>query len=119
MLDLFHNPGELSVRHDQGVLDPNGHVDTQKFHDAIGSLDLLRALRASRQKRRPLSLSVQLPSNVKPSFCSPRDSSCEHSGIEQYLQRLEHEIDLVGCHLGAEQRVEQFHLGAEHPPPPI
>jgi len=88
MLDFFHDPGEIA-RCDQGVLDPNCHADTQKFHAGIGSLDLLRALRVSRQKRRPLALNVQLPSRLKPAFCSPREIACEHSGIEQYLQRLE------------------------------
>jgi oxygen-independent coproporphyrinogen-3 oxidase len=117
MLDLFHNPGELIARCDQGVLDPNCHADTQKFHDGIGSLDLLRALRVSRQKCRPLSLNVQLPSSLKPSSCAPRDIVGEHNGIEQYLQHLEQEIDLVGCHLSAEQRVEQFHLGGGTPAP--
>ena len=115
MLDLFHTPSELIIRRDHGVLDLNCHADTQKFHGGIGSLDLLRALRGSRQKQRPLSLNVQLPSNLKPSLCSPRDIACERSSIEQYLQRLEHEIDLVGCHLGAEQRVEQFHLAGGTP----
>lgn len=115
MLDFSHAPGELIARCDQGVLDPNCHADTQKFHDGIGSLDLLRALRVSRQKRRPIALNVQLPSRLKPSFCSPHDASCEHGDIEQYLQRLEHEIDLVGCHLSSEQRVEQFHLGGGTP----
>nr|WP_241824439.1 coproporphyrinogen III oxidase [Pseudomonas fluorescens] len=115
MLDFSHTPGELIARCDQGVLDPNCHADTQKFHDGIGSLDLLRALRVSRQKRRPIALNVQLPSRLKPSFCSPRDASCEHGDIEQYLQRLEHEIDLVGCHLSSQQRVEQFHLGGGTP----
>lgn len=115
MLDFFHAPGELIDRCDQGVLDPNCPADTQKFHEGIGSLDLLRALRVSRQKRRPIALNVQLPSRLKPSFCSPRDISCEHGGIEQYLQRLEQEIDLVGCHLSREQRVEQFHLGGATP----
>ncbi|URM25570.1 coproporphyrinogen III oxidase [Pseudomonas frederiksbergensis] len=115
MLDFSHAPGDLIARCDQGVLDPNCHTDTQKFHDGIGSLDLLRALRVSRQKRRPIALNVQLPSRLKPSFCSPRDASCEHGDIEQYLQRLEHEIDLVGCHLSSEQRVEQFHLGGGTP----
>src|SRR5690606_9116749 len=62
-------------------------------------------------KRRPLSLNVQLPSSLKLAFCSPRDSADEHQGIEQYLQHLEQEIDLVGCHLDSQQRVEQFHLG--------
>ncbi|CRL52209.1 coproporphyrinogen III oxidase [Pseudomonas sp. P154a] len=111
MLDFFHNPGEPIARCDQGVLDPNCHADTQKFHEGIGSLDLLRALRVSRQKRRPLSLNVQLPSSLKLSLCSPRDSANEHQGIEPYLQHLEQEIDLVSCHLDAQQRVEQFHLG--------
>jgi oxygen-independent coproporphyrinogen-3 oxidase len=115
MLDLFHTPGELNIRRDQGVLDPNCHADTEKFHGGIGSLDVLRALRGSRQKQRPLSLNVQLPSNLKPTLCSPRNIACERSSIEQYLQRLEHEIDLVGCHLGAEQRVEQFHLAGGTP----
>ena len=115
MLDFSHAPGDLIARCDQGVLDPNCHADTQKFHDGIGSLDLLRALRVSRQKRRPIALNVQLPSSLQPAFCSPRDVSCEHGEIEQYLQRLEQEIDLVGCHLGAEQRVEQFHLSGGTP----
>lgn len=100
MLNLFHNPGELNVRCDQGVLDRNCHVDTEKFHGGIGSLDLLRALRVSRQKCRPLSLNVQLPSNLKPALWSPRDSSWEHSGVEHYLQRLQHEIDLKAADHG-------------------
>ncbi|WP_030130691.1 coproporphyrinogen III oxidase [Pseudomonas sp. QTF5] len=115
MLNLFHSPGEPNVRRDQGVLDPNCHVDTEKFHGGIGSLDLLRALRVSRQKCRPLSLNVQLPSNLKPALWSPRETSCEHSVVEHYVQRLQHEIDLVGCHLGTGQRVEQFHLGGGTP----
>ncbi|MEA9978570.1 MULTISPECIES: coproporphyrinogen III oxidase [unclassified Pseudomonas] len=115
MLNLFHHPGELNARYDQGVLDPNCHVGTDKFHDGIGSLDLLRALRTSRQRRRPLSLNVQLPSNLRPALCWPRGISCQHSDIEHYLQRLLHEIDLVGCHLGTGQRVEQFHLGGVTP----
>ncbi|KJZ39576.1 MULTISPECIES: coproporphyrinogen III oxidase [Pseudomonas] len=113
MLDLFHTPGELNVRSDQGVLDPGYPTDTQKFHDGIGSLDLLRALRGSRQKQRPLALSVWLPCTLRPSSCV-HDATCER-GIEQYLKRLEHEIDLVGCHLGAGQRVERFHLGGGTP----
>ncbi|MCU0117905.1 coproporphyrinogen III oxidase [Pseudomonas sp. B2M1-30] len=105
MLNFFHSPGEPIARCDQGILDPNCHVDTRKFHAGIGSLDLLRGLRVSRQKRRPLSLSVRLPSNLTPAFCN----------VEHYLQRLEHEIDLVGCHLHPEQRVEQFQLGGGTP----
>lgn len=115
MLNPSHNRGELNVRYDQGVLDPDCPVGTEKFHEGIGSLDLLRALRVSRQKCRPLSLNVQLPSNPRPALCAPGDVSCEHRGGESYLRRLQHEIDLVSCHLGTGQRVEQFHLGGGIP----
>ena len=115
MLNLFHDPGALNARCEQSVLDPNGHADPEKFHEGIGSLDLLRALRVSRKRGRPLSLNVQLPANLKSSSGSPRDSSSEHGGIERYLQCLEHEINLVSCHLGSEQQVEQFHLGGGTP----
>lgn len=114
MLNLFQQPGEPSLRCDQGVLDPDVHVGTEQFHEGIGSLDLLRALRSSRQKRRPLSLNVQVPGNLRASFPVP-DSSDHRPGergtVERYLQCLEHEIYIVACHLGAGQRVEQFHLG--------
>lgn len=62
MLELFHNTGELVIRHDQGVLDPNCHADTEKFHGGIGSLDLLRALRDSRQRQRPPAGRKWMPS---------------------------------------------------------
>ncbi|WP_191486941.1 coproporphyrinogen III oxidase [Pseudomonas sp. FEN] len=104
MFDSLYLRSELPVRRDQGVLDLNGHADTRKFHTGIGSLDLLRALRGSRQKRRPLSLAVQLLT-----LSDQRDRSAA------YLQRLEREIDLVACHLGTEQRIEQFHLGGATP----
>lgn len=102
MPDLLPHRSEPLVRRDQGVLDPNCHVDTRRFHGGISSLDLLRALRNSRQKRRPLSLNVQF---------APRLAGISADAGESYLRRLEREIDLVGCHLGPEQRIEQFHLG--------
>ncbi|MCE6982527.1 coproporphyrinogen III oxidase, partial [Pseudomonas frederiksbergensis] len=63
-------------------------------------MDVLRALRASRQQLRPLSLSLQVPAGLE---------SLEQ---ERYLHCLRREIALVGCHLSAEQRVEQFQLSA-------
>ena len=101
MHTLFHHPESLSGRCDPGVLDFGGHVDPARFHLGIGSLDLLRALRVSRQKCRPLALNVQLPTE---------------RADDAYLQSLLHEIDLVGCHLGAGRRIEQFHLGGRTPP---
>ncbi|MCP3750588.1 coproporphyrinogen III oxidase [Pseudomonas sp. SBB6] len=80
--------------------EPRGHADTRRFHAGIGSLDVLRALRASRQQLRPLSLSLQVPAGLE---------SLEQ---ERYLHCLRREIALVGCHLSAEQRVEQFQLSA-------
>ena len=106
MADLLPHRSEPIVRRDQGVLDPNCHADTRRFHSGVGSLDLLRALRSSRQKRRPLSLNVQFPARL---------AGLAAGAGEDYLRRLEREIDLVGCHLAPEQRIEQFHLGGATP----
>jgi len=103
MLDVLHARHEQVVQHDQGVLDPNSYVDVRKFHGGVGSLDVLRALRSSRQHQRPLSLNVQVPTGL----CAA-DAS-----MDEYFQCLTREIDLVGCHLSTQQRVEQFHLGAQ------
>lgn len=81
-----------------------------KFHGGVGSLDLLRGLRDSRRKCRPLSLSVHLPSRLRLASCSPLASVCRCAEIDVYLQRLKYEMGLVGCHLGAGRRVEQFWL---------
>ncbi len=107
MLDVLHSRNEQVVRRDQGVLDPNSYVDVRKFHGGVGSLDVLRALRSSRQHQRPLSLNVQVPSHLRAAGQS----------VDAYLQCLAREIDLVGCHLGRQQRIEQFHLGGTTPEP--
>ncbi len=66
---------------------------------------------AAVSKRRPLSLAVHLPSapaagvDVRPGQRLPLRGE-----IEGYLQRLTYELGLVGCHLGAGRRVEQFCL---------
>lgn len=52
MLTVIHPAREWRLRRDQSVLD-QGQVDIGKFHPGIGSLDLLRALRSSRQRQRP------------------------------------------------------------------
>ncbi|MDP3844997.1 MAG: coproporphyrinogen III oxidase [Pseudomonas sp.] len=75
-----------------------------QFHRGITSLDLLRALRTSRRAGRPLALAVQLPM-----------ASRNGGAISGYLDGLEREVDLLSCHLGAQQRVEQFHLSGGTP----
>ena len=84
-----------------------GYPDSGTFHHRVGSLDLLRALRSSRQAQRPLSLAVRLPSRRALGH-GREDALADAVGV--YLQRLQREIDLIGCHLGQPQRVEQFHL---------
>lgn len=99
MLTLIHPAREWRQRRDQGVLD-QGQVDIGKFHRGVGALDLLRALRDSRQRQRPLALNLQWPAGI-----SARD----------YLHGLEQEIRLVARHLGNRQSVDQFHWGGAIP----
>lgn len=80
-------------RHAQGVLDLSGQADSRRFHPGVGSLDVLRALRSSRQRQRPLALTLHWPSNA------PGDD---------YRRSLAREIQMVGCHLGSRQPVEFF-----------
>ncbi|UVL59500.1 coproporphyrinogen III oxidase [Pseudomonas sp. B21-032] len=103
MLDLHHRHPQPVSAHGQWPGEPGGHADTRRFHTGIGSLDVLRALRASRKQHRPLSLSVQLAAGL--------------DELEQgaYLRGLQREIALVGCHLGADQSIEQFRLSGATP----
>ncbi|MFO2464455.1 coproporphyrinogen III oxidase [Pseudomonas sp. 15FMM2] len=99
MLTLIHPAREWRLRRDQGVLD-QGQVDIGKFHDGVGSLDLLRALRDSRQRQRPLALNLQWPAGTPPN---------------DYLPALEREIHQVARHLGNRQPVDQFHWAGSTP----
>ncbi|MBC3362333.1 coproporphyrinogen III oxidase [Pseudomonas sp. SWRI154] len=106
MFDLFHILDESAP----AVAQVNCPIGARKFHPGIGSLDLLRGLRSSRQKRRPLSLTVHLPSRLRLASCSTLASVCQCGEIDGYLQRLTYEMGLVACHLGSGRRVEQFCL---------
>ena len=94
-------------RYAHGGFSYGGYPDSDSFHRAIGSLDLLRALRSSRQAQRPLSLAVRV-ANRRALSHGRVDTAASASAI--YLQRLEREIDLIGCHLGPQQHVEELHL---------
>lgn len=104
---------KLLGRYAHGDVSHGCYPETTAFHRGIGSLDLLRALRGSRQAQRPLSLAVQLPINR--SFGQQR-ASCSPTTFAAYLERLEREIEMIGCHLGPQQRVEQFHLAGGSTP---
>lgn len=87
-------------RQDHGVLDLACQMDTRRFHAGVGSLDLLRALRDSRQRQRPLALNLHWPA--------------PDAGTD-YLRSLVEEIQLIGCQLGPRQPVEHFHLRGTTP----
>lgn len=75
-------------------------TDTRRFHTGVGSLDLLRALRDSRQRQRPLALHLHWPAG---------DPGAD------YLHSLAQEIQLIGCQLGPRQPVDAFHLRGTTP----
>lgn len=105
MFDVIHPRGERVERRDHDQLAPSGPIEISRFHAGIGSLDVLRALRGNRRKPRPLALNLQLPGTLRGAG-QPKAA---------YLDALLREIDLVGCHLGGFQRVEQFHLAGGTP----
>jgi oxygen-independent coproporphyrinogen-3 oxidase len=88
-----------------------------QFHTQVGAFDLLHALRESRKASRPLSLYVHLPfcANIC-YYCACNKVITKDRGRAQaYLQRLEHEIQMLACHLAPGQVVEQLHLGGGTP----
>ncbi len=107
MFDVIHSRSGRGAQGHQGALDPHCHVEVGKFHAGVGSLDVLRALRASRNKPRPLALNLQLPARLR----------AAGQPIAAYLDALCREIQLVACHLGNAQRVEQFHFAGGTPDP--
>ncbi|MGC5699014.1 coproporphyrinogen III oxidase [Pseudomonas sp. NFXW11] len=104
MFDVIHSRSGRGLQPDPGGLDGDCHVEESRFHAGVGSLDVLRALRASRQQPRPLALNLQLPALL----------ATAGQPLEAYLAALYREIRLVTCHLGNVPRVEQFHLAGGH-----
>lgn len=93
MFEVLHSRNEPFVPAAYDPVDP---------HTAVCALDVLRALRNSRQAARSLTLQVHWSEQV--------DS-------DAYLAGLSREIELIGCHLGRQQRVEQLHLAGATPGP--
>lgn len=107
MFDLIHSRRGRGVQRDQGGLEPRYHVEVGQFHAGVGSLDVLRALRASRSKPRPLALNLHLPGRLR----------ITGQPMAAYLDALSREIRLVACHLGNTPRVEQFNFAGGTPDP--
>ena len=117
MLDAIRWDPELIRRYDQAGPRYPSYPTASQFHSGIGSFDLLHALRTSRRENRPLSLYLHIPFCANACYYCPRtkvvtkDRSCS----QPYLKHLEREIALLGCHLGANQQVEQLHIGGGTP----
>lgn len=117
MLDAIRWDADLIHRYDQAGPRYTSYPTPLHFSGNLGSFDLLHALRRSRQSGRPLSLHLHLP------FCANVCYHCrcnkvitkDRSRALPYLERLKREIELIACHLGADQVVEQLHLGGGTP----
>ncbi|WP_434557854.1 oxygen-independent coproporphyrinogen III oxidase [Pseudomonas sp. Z4-20] len=117
MLDAIRWDSDLIRRYDLAGPRYTSYPTAAQFAGQVGSFDLLHALRDSRKALKPLSLYVHVP------FCANICYYCacnkvitkDRGRAHVYLQRLEQEIQLIGCHLDPAQRVEQLHLGGGTP----
>ncbi|SCX41825.1 oxygen-independent coproporphyrinogen-3 oxidase [Pseudomonas sp. NFACC32-1] len=117
MLDAIRWDPDLIRRYDLAGPRYTSYPTAAQFTSQVGTFDLLHALRESRKALRPLSLYVHVP------FCANICYYCacnkvitkDRGRAHAYLQRLEQEIQLIGCHLDPTQRVEQLHLGGGTP----
>ncbi|MCQ9426341.1 oxygen-independent coproporphyrinogen III oxidase [Pseudomonas sp. LJDD11] len=117
MLDVIRWDSDLIRRYDLAGPRYTSYPTAVQFSTQVGTFDLLHALRDSRKARRPLSLYVHIP------FCANICYYCacnkvitkDRSRAPAYLQRLEHEIKTLACHLAPDQVVEQLHLGGGTP----
>ncbi|CDF92638.1 MULTISPECIES: oxygen-independent coproporphyrinogen III oxidase [unclassified Pseudomonas] len=117
MLDAIRWDSDLIRRYDVAGPRYTSYPTAAQFAGQVGTFDLFHALRDSRKAMRPLSLYVHVP------FCANICYYCacnkvitkDRGRAHAYLQRLEQEIQLIGCHLDPAQRVEQLHLGGGTP----
>ncbi|AYC32648.1 oxygen-independent coproporphyrinogen III oxidase [Pseudomonas cavernae] len=117
MRDTIHWDLELIRRYDHPGPRYTSYPTAVQFHPGVGPFELFHALRGSRRAKRPLSLYVHIP------FCAHICYYCactkvitkDRSRSEPYLQRLIHEIEILGRHLDHDQVVEQLHFGGGTP----
>ncbi|MBP1139624.1 oxygen-independent coproporphyrinogen III oxidase [Pseudomonas syringae] len=117
MLDAIRWDSDLIHRYDVAGPRYTSYPTAVQFHTQVSAFDLLHALRESRKASRPLSLYVHLPfcANIC-YYCACNKVITKDRGRAQaYLQRLEHEIQMLACHLAPGQLVEQLHLGGGTP----
>jgi len=117
MLDTILWDTDLIRRYDQAGPRYTSYPTAVQLHDGVGSFELLHALRESRKAQRPISVYVHVPfcANVCYYCACNKVITKDRSRALPYLERLEHEIDLISCHLDPKQSVEQLHLGGGTP----
>lgn len=117
MLDSIRWDADLIRRYDQAGPRYCSYPTAAQFNGSIGSFELLHALRSSRHAARPLSLYVHLPFCANACYYCGRNKvvTKDHGRALPYVERLEKEIELIACHLGPDQVVEQLHLGGGTP----
>ncbi|RJG09725.1 oxygen-independent coproporphyrinogen III oxidase [Pseudomonas cavernicola] len=117
MLDTISWNTDLIHRYDQTGPRYTSYPTALQFHSGVGPFELFNALNDSRRTLRPLSLYLHIP------FCANICYYCacnkvitkDRSRSELYLDRLTHEIAILGPHLDRRQRIEQLHLGGGTP----
>ena len=117
MLDDLRWDSELIRRYDLTGPRYTSYPTAVQFHTQVGAFDVLHALRESRKTLKPLSLYVHVPfcANIC-YYCACNKVITKDRGRAQvYLQRLEHEIQMIACHTDERQVVEQLHLGGGTP----
>lgn len=117
MLDAIRWDTTLIRRYDQPGPRYTSYPTASQFQGDVSSFDLLHALRESRQASRPLSLYIHLPFCANVCYYCARNKviTKDRSRTLPYLERLEREIELIACHLGADQIVQQLHFGGGTP----
>lgn len=117
MLDAIRWDSDLIRRYDLAGPRYTSYPTAVQFHTQVGAFDFLHALRDSRKAIRPLSLYVHIPfcANIC-YYCACNKVITKDRGRAQvYLQRLEHEIQMIASHLDPGQFVEQLHFGGGTP----
>lgn len=117
MLDNIRWDADLIRRYDLSGPRYTSYPTAVQFHEGVGPFDMLHALRDSQKARHALSLYVHIP------FCANICYYCACNKVitkdrgrsAPYLARLIREAEMIGRHLGREQRVEQLHFGGGTP----
>ncbi|WP_434456029.1 oxygen-independent coproporphyrinogen III oxidase [Stutzerimonas urumqiensis] len=113
----IHWDADLIRRYDQPGPRYLSYPTAARFDPRVGSYELHQALRESRRAARPLALHAHIPfcANVCHYCACNKVITKDHGRALPYLERLEREIELIACHLGHAQAVQQLHLGGGTP----